>query len=81
MKRRLIASLIALTALVSSSALAGFNPEVREIDLDVDSDYNGSITDADDSIETSKGGIVMAGGWTNITVSYTHLTLPTNREV
>ncbi len=71
MKRRLIASLIALTALVSSSALAGFNPEVREIDLDVDSDYNGSITDADDSIETSKGGIVMAGGWTNITFTQT----------
>ena len=65
---RKLTLMMTLASLMVCRLLAFNNPEVRELDIDVDSDYDCAITDADDSIETNKGGIVFVGGWTNITI-------------
>jgi hypothetical protein len=73
MTRKFTLVMMALTSLIVGRAFAFYNPVVedRTLDIDVDANYDGSISGADDSIETSQGGIVMVGGWTNIMIQQT----------
>jgi len=70
MKNRLTI-LMTMVSLISRCAMGAYNPELREVDVDVDANYDGTITDADDSIEMSAGGVVCVGGWTNIVLKQT----------
>jgi hypothetical protein len=63
MKRKLIASLIAVTALVSSSILAGVNPHIVKVDLDIE-----VVADASE-FTPGPGGFVAKDGWKMITLS------------
>lgn len=69
MKRRLIAALIAVTALVSSSALAGVNPHILEVFLDID-----GVADPVEFGTTAEpggpGGFVAKDGWKKIILGY-----------
>jgi hypothetical protein len=68
MKRKLIASLIAVTALVSSSVLAGVNPHIVKVDMDIE-----GVADAAEfgtALEPGgPGGFVAKGGWKMIKLS------------
>lgn len=67
MNRRLIASLIAMTAFVSSSALAALNPHVSEAFMDIV-----GFTDSPDGAEASAGDVIAMGSrkeikcWVNV---------------
>ena len=73
MRQRLAVVAVAIAVLTPfwSAWAVNYNPEVRRVDIDVDSDYNGAIEAADDGSEVTAGGIVCVGGWTNITINQT----------
>jgi hypothetical protein len=64
MKRSLIASLMAVTALGSLIALAGVNPHISEVKLNIEG------VDPGQKFTPGPGGFVAKGGWKKITLSY-----------